>query len=153
MTLTGMAKGGIGLTNQGLKAEYPILGLSDRETVMLDFDDATFKTVKEWAIKAMEWFKLEGFLILKSSKNHYHVVFNKAVTWARNLHVVAWVALQSKNKGLEKWLVMQCIKENSTLRISSKKEKSSPRLVSRFAKQDNQIKQYLEWRRFIKKFF
>jgi hypothetical protein len=74
--------------------------------------------------------------------------------YARDLdanNYVAWVQLQSKNEGLTKWLPMQCIKENSTLRISSKREKKSPRIVNRWGKQDNQIKKYLEWSKLIKK--
>jgi hypothetical protein len=145
-----MVKGGIGLTEKS-NPSLPILGYSDTETVKLDFDDASFKFVRNWALKAVEWFKLEGFLILKSSKNHYHVVLNKTVAWKRNLHVVAWVALQSKNKGLTKWLLMQCIKEKSTLRISSKKEKPIPRIVHHEGKQDQQIDEYLKMRNLIKK--
>ena len=139
---------------RGLRKMYhlnSILGYTDTETVKLDFDDAPFKTVKHWALKAMEWFKLEGFLILKSSEKHYHVVFDRIVTWTKNMHVVAWVGLQSKNEGLRKWLLMQCIKENSTLRISSKKEKPMPRIVHHYRNQSTQIRNYLEWRQFIKK--
>lgn len=145
-----MVNGGTGLTEKS-NPDLPTLGYTDTATVKLDFDNTSFKFVKEWVLKATEWFKLEGFLILKSSKNHYHVVFNRTVTWEKNLHVVAWVALQSKNKGLKRWLLMQCIKENSTLRISSKKEKLSPRIVGRHGRQDQQIKKYLEWREIIKK--
>ena len=45
---------------------------------------------------------------------------------------------------------MQCIKENSTIRISTKKTKRPPRIVYRYEKQDKQIKDYLEWRQLIK---
>ena len=70
---------------------------------MLDLDDVPFKTAKYWALRTMEWFKLEGFIILKSSKNCYHVVFNREVSWAENVKIVAWVTLLSHNKGLQKW--------------------------------------------------
>ncbi|MEX2739273.1 MAG: hypothetical protein Q6356_009430, partial [Candidatus Wukongarchaeota archaeon] len=43
-----------------------------------------------------------------------------------------------------KWLLMQCIKQSSTLRISSKGEKPSPRIVFRSGKQDQQISNYLK---------
>ena len=132
--------------NQG----RPLLGYSDTETVKLDFDEMPFKDVKYWALRTMKWFKLGGFLNLKSSKNCYHVVFNRKVSWRKNVHIVAWVCLESQNQGLDKWFVMQCIKESSTLRVSPKNDKPSPRIVYHEGKQDGQIKVFLANRRCIK---
>jgi len=123
----------------------------DDETVKLDYDNVTFKKVKYWAERAMKWFKLRGFIILKSSKKSYHVVFDRCVSWSENLRVVAWIALHSQNRGLIKWLIMQCIKQSSTLRISDKKEKLSPRIVYRYGKEDDQIISFLEYRKLIKR--
>ena len=138
-----------GLTDK-LRQGKPVLGFTDTETVKLDFDELAFRNVKYWAERAMNWFKLDGYIILKSSKNCYHVVFNRSVSWAQNLKVVAWVSLFSHNKGLIKWLLMQCIKQSSTLRISLKGKKPSPRIVFRYGKQDRQIKDFLLFRRQIK---
>ena len=129
----------------------PISGYTDDETVMLDLDDTPFKTAKYWAMRTMKWFKLGGFIILKSSKDCYHVVFDRKVSWKENVSIVAWVALQNKSVGLVKWFLMQCIKESSTLRVSSKKEKPSPRIVYRYGKQDEQIRNFLAYRRKIKR--
>jgi len=128
-----------------------ILGLTDAETVKLDFDETTFKNVKYWADRTRKWFKLGGYIILKSSKGCYHVVFNRSVSWTQNLNVVAWVGLHSQNSGLIKWLLMQCIKQSSTLRISPKREKPSPRIVFRHGKQDQQISSFLKMRDLTKK--
>jgi hypothetical protein len=125
--------------------------LSDIETVKLDLDDVSFSKVKYWASRAMRHFGLRGFLILKSSKNRYHVVFDRKVSWKRNMGVVAWVALLSHNNGLVKWLLMQCIKGRSTLRVSSKGEKLPPRIVYRYGKQDQNVKDFLKMRQIIKK--
>jgi hypothetical protein len=146
-----MVFGGVGLIDQKLNPDKPILGYSDTSTVKLDFDDASFKSVKYWALRAMKWFRLRGFIILKSSENHYHVVFDRSVRWERNMHVVAWVALESGNPKLQKYVLMQCIKESSTLRISSKKEKALPRIVFRYAKQDSEIKRFLHCREVVNK--
>jgi len=62
------------------------------------------------------------------------------------MHIVAWVWIESKNEGLGKWFGMQCIKESSTLRVSPKKEKPSPRIIFSFGKQDNEIKKFLKYR-------
>ena len=118
---------------------------------MLDLDDVTFKSAKYWAERAVNWFQLGGFLILKSSDRCYHVVFNRKVSWTENMHIVAWVALQSHNRGLEKWHQMQCIKESSTLRVGPKREKASPRIVYRFGEQDCQIEEFLKYRRMIRR--
>ena len=130
-----------------------IIGVTDTETVKLDFDNACFKTVKYWAFRTMKWFKLEGFIILKSSENNYHVVFNRPVSWSENMHIVAWVSLLSGNQMLEKWFLMQCIKEGSTLRVSPKRDKPSPRIVYRYGKQDKQIIDFLAYRKLAKSIY
>ncbi|MFX0200390.1 MAG: hypothetical protein ACFFCW_30090 [Candidatus Hodarchaeota archaeon] len=127
-----------------------ILGFTDTETVLLDFDNTTLKTVKYWARRAMNWFKLGGFIILKSSERNYHIVFDRPVSWSENMKVVAWVALLSQRRELQRWLLMQCIKMSSTLRVSPKLEKPSPRIVYREGAENNQIAGFLRSRRKIK---
>lgn len=140
----------------GLIKKYPHrpnIGYTDKNTVKLDFDNTNFKTVKYWAFRSYGWFRLEGFLIFKSSEDNYHVIFDSTVSWIENMHIVAWVCLGSQNIGLQKWFLMQCIKKSSTLRVSPKGEKPSPRIVFRFGKEDNEIKNFLQYRRRIKKIF
>ena len=127
-----------------------IVGCTDTNTVLLDFDNEDFKTVLHWASRTIKRFKLGGFLILKSSERNYHVVFNREVDWGENMRVVAWVALLSHNKGLERWHRMQCIKMGSTLRISPKEGKPSPRIVYREGREDDRIADFLRFRRIIK---
>jgi hypothetical protein len=130
-----------------------ILGYSSNDTVLLDFDDTSLDTVKYWARRTCKWFKLGGFIILESSENCYHVVFNRKVSWSENLKIVAWVTLLSHNKGLNRWLIMQCIKESSTLRISPKSDKPSPRIVYSEGEIDKQIKEFLKYRKFFKRIY
>lgn len=138
-----------GLTEKS--SPKPILGYTDNETVMLDFDDTSFKTVKYWALKTMRWFKLGGFVILKSSKNCYHVVCNRKVSWSENMRIVAWVSLLSRHESLKRWFLMQCIKQASTLRVSSKGLKPSPRIVYRYGDQNEQVQDFLTYRQRIKR--
>lgn len=144
-----MGRKALGLTEKSNLAK-PILGYSDKETVKLDFDDIPFKVVKYWASRVMKWFKLKGFLILKSSEGCYHVIFDREVTWSENMRIVAWVALLSGLGKLKTWFLMQCIKESSTLRVSPKKEKPSPRIVYRDGEQDKGIRCFMAYRRKIK---
>lgn len=129
----------------------PIFGFTDDEALMIDFDNVTFKTAKYWAFRTMRFQNLEGFIILKSSERCYHVVFNRSVDWSENVSIMAWIALLSNNKGLQKYHLLQCIKQSSTLRISDKNEKPSPRIVYRYGKQDDQIQSFLEYRKLIKR--
>lgn len=137
------------------------LGITDKSTVKLDLDNVSYKTAKYWAFKIYKLFKsksqtkwtpntkikLEGFLIVKSSPKHYHIIYNRSVEWLENLNVVAWTSLLSHNVELMKWLVMQIIKGSSTLRIGKKSDKPAPRIVFRYGKQDGEIKAYLKFRR------
>jgi len=106
--------------------------------------------LKYWAERACSWFKLEGFIILKSSENHYHVVFNRPVTWIKNVHIMNWVAMESQISKLKNYALMQGIKESSTLRVGPKGEKSSPRIVYCVGKKKGEIHNYLKKREEIK---
>ena len=135
----------------GSNPSLPMFGFTDTRTVKLDFDDTTFKTARYWARRAMNWYELDGFILLKSSEGCYHVVFNRKVDWTENMSIVAWVAELSHNVGLQKWHRMQCIKVGSTLRISPKGEKAPPRIVFREGGEDEQIREFLMFRELIKK--
>lgn len=126
-----------------------INGISDAEIVMLDFDKVFFQHANRWARRAYKHHKLNGYILFKSSKNNYHVVFDRKVSWAENMSIVAWVTLISHNQGLKDWLIMQCIKGYSTLRVSPKQDKPQPRIVYRYGSQNHQIKTYLHKRKEI----
>jgi len=127
------------------------LGISSDERVVLDLDGIDFKTVQYWADRALNWFNLGGYMILKSSPGCYHIVYNQSVDWAENMRGVAWVAYLSGNEGLQRWHRMQCIKMKSTLRVGPKNEKKSPRIIKRFGDQDGQIRKFLKIRTMIKR--
>jgi len=127
-----------------------IVGFTDTETVMLDFDGMPFRSAKYWAERIRRRFRLGGFLIMKSSENNYHVVFDRPVSWAENMSIVAWAALTTHSRPLERWLVMQCIKKSSTLRVSKKGKKPSPRIVFSYGTRDRQVFSFQKHRRLIK---
>jgi len=52
---------------------------------------------------------------------------------------------------LQAYVLMQGIKENSTLRVVPKGEKPSPRLVYRFGSQKGRVAVFLDERRVIKR--
>jgi hypothetical protein len=127
----------------------PVLGYSDRSTVKLDYDRVPLRIVKFWSRRPCDWFKLEGFIIFESSRNSFHVIYNRPVTWRRNMHIMCWIAVESQLGKLRDYVLMQGIKESSTLRVGPKFKKPSPRIVYRYGKQDKQIREFLEMRKTI----
>ena len=143
-----------------------VIGDWDKETVRLDWDDTALAEVKLWSLRVCRWFKLEGFIILRSSmKNYvvkqkkrtvysfkrgsYLVIFNRPVHWDSNVKIMNWIALESGNVNLQKYVRMQCIKGTSTVRISSKGSKPAPSIVFRYGVQDKMIREFLDNRKFI----
>ena len=149
MLLTVTVWRGVGLRKKSSRKPY--LGYSDRTTVKLDFDGEQFKKVRYWAERALKHFRLGGYVILKSSRDHYHVLFNKTVSWEENCRAMAWVAVLSGNAGLRKWVLIQLIKGSSTLRVSCKGDKASPRIVFSEGSRDREIAAFKRWRELIKK--
>ena len=137
------------MTDQILKAD-PILGFTDRMTVKLDLDNMNFKSARYWAVLVMEKFRQKGYIMLKSSKECYHVVFDRYVSWDENLSIVGWVAILSRSVHLLRYLAMQCIKMSSALRVAPKGDKPSPRIVFRYGSQDHAVKDFLRYRKLIK---
>ena len=78
------------------------------------------------------------------------LIFNRPVSWIKNMHIVAWGALLSGKEKMKTYNLLQWIKQSSTLRISPKREKPSPRIVYRYGKQDRQIFNYLKSRTLTK---
>jgi len=128
----------------------PILGYTDTETVKLDLDNMPFKRVKYWASRISSWFRLRGFIVLKSSNNRYHVVFDRTVSWSMNVKIMGWACLLTKHKGLTGWFILQCIKQGSTLRVSPKREKPAPRVVYRYGMQGEQVRDFLNYRKLLR---
>jgi len=88
---------------------------------------------------------------LHACMNSYHVVFDRKVSWRKNVKIMAWISLISQNAELIKWFIMQCIEEYSTLRISPKEDKKTPRIVYRHGSQNHEIKQFLKYRKLASK--
>jgi hypothetical protein len=149
-----MVKGGFGVENLMLKVK-PILGYSDCKTVKLDLDNMASSTVKEINTRTMNWFNLGGYLTLKSSRKCYHSIFDRYVSWAENVAIMAWIALNlfTKNPKVTKWFLLQCIKGSSTLRITPKKDKPSPRIVDWSGEQNHAIQNFLKERKRIKRIY
>lgn len=130
-----------------------VVGLTFRNLVMVDLDGMSFKQVKQLCIKACEKYRLEGFIILKSSSRNYHAVFDRVFKdWSETINVISRIAIMSGNPETWKWVCMQIIKEASTLRVGFKplnpnRFKPPPRIVYRHGCQKHGIHEFLRERR------
>jgi len=133
------------------------VGLSDKHTVMVDLDDMSFRKVKSLALLTMKHFNLEGFIILKSSPNNYHVVFDRPIgRWVEVLRIISWIGIMADNPNVWKWVCMQAIKGYATLRVGPKPVnpdglKPAPRVVYRYGSQNRMVRDYLVFRRRLSK--
>lgn len=128
------------MQDQESKAKLPsvVWGDWDKETVRLDFDDTSLGEVKLWAYRALKWFRLDGFVILRSSmkeyvvknkgkvfyrylKGSYLVIFDKPVKWETNVKVMNWVALESGNVNLQNMSVCNALNKLQQLEFQIRK--------------------------------
>ncbi|MEM2465641.1 MAG: hypothetical protein QXL85_08585 [Candidatus Bathyarchaeia archaeon] len=130
----------------------PVIGLSHKHIVMVDLDGMPLEKVKRLADLALKRFRLGGYVILESSPNNYHVVFDRPFRyWSETARVMAWIAIMSNNPNVKDWVLMQEIKEASTLRVSPKPTnpegyKPTPKIVYQYGSRNLGIKAYLKAR-------
>jgi hypothetical protein len=121
-------------------------GVTSKRIILLDFDDVDFDEVLYWARRACFWFKLNGFLIMRSSVNSCHVIFDKFVDWATNVSVMNSIAIQFDNEDFRSYVRLQCRKGQSTLRVGTKGYGGIPFPYFSEGSQVEEIKDYLDTR-------
>lgn len=106
--------------------------------VMLDLDHTTLSSSKSLAEALCKRYKLEGYIIVRSSPKNYHIIFNhKNISWRKTLQIIF-----SVTKAIP-WAIHQAYHGNMTLRISPKNN-HFPDVVYRKGKQDKLVKEYLK---------
>jgi len=105
---------------------------------MLDLDNLALYKVKRVAARLCERYKLEGYIIVRSSKMNYHVIFNRYLRWKKILQIIfsQYVCIR--------WGIWQARKGHLTLRVSRKNNKNKPKIIFRTGKNTKLIKEYLE---------
>lgn len=121
-----------------------IVGYTSDHTAMLDLDGVTRNEAIGLADKLLERFKLGGYIILKSSCDGWHVVFNRRLSWKNALRVIfaAPPCRRRWHRHLS-WAEMQAIKGFATLRIGNKGHKRAPRIMGSAGSGGRQIAEYL----------
>jgi len=82
----------------------------------------------------MKQHRLEGFLLIRSSRKNYHVVFNRYLSW-RSITKILFSLYECV-----RWVVFQMKEGQLTLRISKKNNKDKPKILLKVGKTDKLIK-------------
>ena len=106
--------------------------------VLLDLDNMTYRKAKCIAEKLLKRFRLEGYLLIRSSHRSYHAVFNKYLSWKKITEV-----LFSMHECI-RYAVQQMQNGHLALRISPKNGKNKPKILIKTGKTNKLIKDYLE---------
>jgi hypothetical protein len=128
-----------------------VYGFTTTKGLLLDLDNTTLKESSAIAEKYMNRFHLKGYLILRSSENNYHVVFNHYLTWKKTLEYLFKIVWRyhyhehGVKPSLTYWAILQACKGSETLRISTKNHKRMPRIVRKHGETDKLCKDYVEY--------
>lgn len=97
----------------------------------MDLDNMKFRKALRIAETLKENFKLEGFLLIKSSNKNYHVVFNRYLKWKTITKILFSIY------ECIRYAVFQMQEGRLALRVSSKNGKDRPKIVLTIGKTDN----------------
>ena len=116
---------------------YYSIGFTTKKGLCLDLDYLSERKTKKLTETLYKKHKLEGYLIIKSSPKHYHVVFNRYLSWRKTLQILSTVY------SCFEWMQWQIRKGEITLRISTKKGKNKPKIIRQKGQTDKLINDYL----------
>jgi 3-deoxy-D-arabino-heptulosonate 7-phosphate (DAHP) synthase len=72
------------MAKEWVSTGFCIVFNTDR-SIMLDLDNMTFRSALRTAETLLKQYRLEGFLLIRSSPKNYHVVFNRYRRSIQNL--------------------------------------------------------------------
>lgn len=122
------------------------LGFNTKKGLLLDLDNMKYCKAKWLCAKLCRDYRLEGYLITKSSPKNYHAVFNRYLSWRKITEI-----LFNQYECL-RWAVFQMKEGMLTLRISEKNGKNKPKIVFETGKTDKLIKDYMKAVKIVEKF-
>lgn len=114
------------------------IGFNTDRGLILDLDNMKYKKALWIAKTLLEKYKLEGFLLIRSSDKNYHVVFNRYLSWKTITKI-----LFSQYESI-RWAVFQLKEGMLTLRISKKNSRDKPKILLKVGKTDKLVRDYLE---------
>jgi len=133
------------VTHEWVRTGYCI-GFNTDRGLMLDLDNMKFRKALWIAETLLKRHRLEGFLLIRSSKKNYHLVFNRYLSW-RTVTKILFSLYECV-----RWAVFQMKEGQLTLRISKKNDKDKPRILLKVGKTDKLIEEYLRVYKAFKSF-
>jgi len=125
------------MTHEWVRSGYCI-GFNTDRGLLLDLDNMKFRKALWLAKTLMKKYKLEGFLLIRSSNKNYHVVFNRYLSW-KTITKILFSVYECIS-----WAVFQMKEGQLTIRISKKNGKDKPKILLSVGKTDKLIKDYHE---------
>jgi len=122
------------------------MGFCHDKGLMLDLDNVTGRKAVSIAEALMKRYRLEGYLLIRSSEKNYHAVFNRYLSWKTIMKIVfgQYICIR--------WGIHQARKGYLTLRVSRKNNKNKPKIVKKIGKTDKLISEYLRAYEFFEDF-
>ena len=125
------------MTHEWVTSGYCIGFHTDRG-VVLDLDNMKYRKALKITEDLCKSYRLQGYLLIRSSPKSYHVVFNRYLSW-RKITKILFSRYETA-----RYAVFQMMSGHLTLRISKKNGKDKPKIVRQMGKSDKLVKDYLE---------
>lgn len=125
------------MTHDWVTSGYCI-GFNTDRGVILDLDNMKYRKALRITEDLCKSYRLQGYLLIKSSPKSYHAVFNRYLSWRRITKI-----LFSRYETV-RYAVFQMMSGHLTVRISKKNGKDKPKIVRQIGKSDKLVKDYLE---------
>jgi len=113
------------------------IGFTTSAGLIIDLDDMNLPKVTRIVDKLYQTHDLEGYLIIESSPNHYHVIFNKYLEWNK----ITYILFNFVKNSVIGWSINQMRRGDLTLRISTNKG-HKPKILTVYGETDKLIKEY-----------
>jgi hypothetical protein len=125
------------MTHEWVTSGYCV-GFNTDRGLVLDLDNMKCRKALRITEDLCRSYRLQGYLLIKSSPKSYHAVFNRYLSWRKITKI-----LFSRYETV-RYAVFQMMSGHLTLRISKKNGKDKPKIVRQMGKSDKLVRDYLE---------
>ena len=105
--------------------------------VMIDLDDISYEKVLKIAERLLEKHNLGGYVVIISSPQHYHLIFNSPANWK----LIIQILFRFRKMSIEAWAKNQAQKGYCALRVNSKNG-YKPKIILEKGQTDKAISEY-----------
>ena len=114
------------------------IGFTTDKGLIIDLDQIKLEKVTRIAKKLNTQYNLNGYLIMESSPEHYHLIFNEYLNWKD----ITKILFNFNKNSVIGWAINQMRRGDLTLRISTNRG-SKPKIITQEGASDRLINDYL----------